>query len=63
MQNKLCDVTKCLTTVAAGVLAGRDRKKKLETGLLFEVLLLDQQISFEARPFFVTRCPHGALVT
>ena len=45
MQNKLCDVTKCLTTVAAGVLSCRDRKKKLETGLLFEVLLLDQQIS------------------
>ena len=63
MQNKLCDVTKCLTTVAAGVLSGRDRKKKLETGLLFEVLLLDQQISFGVRLFFVTRCPHVPLVT
>ena len=47
MQNKLCDVTKCLTVVAAGVLSGRDRKKKLETGLLFAVLLLDLQISLE----------------
>ena len=63
MQNKLCDVTKCLTTVAAGVLSGRDRKKKFETGLLFEVLLLDQQISFGVRLFFVTRCPHVPLVT
>ena len=63
MQNKLCDVTKCLTTVAAGVLSCRDRKKKLETGLLFEVLLLDQQISFGVRLFFVTRCPHVPLVT
>ena len=63
MQNKLCDVTKCLTTVAAGVLSGRDRKKKLETGLLFKVLLLDQQISFGVRLFFVTRCPHVLLVT
>ena len=65
MQNKLCDVTKCLTTVAAGVLYGRDRKKKLETGLLFEVLLvlLDQQISFGVRLFSVTRCPHVPLVT
>ena len=62
MQNKLCDVTKCLTTVAAGVLSGRDRKK-LETGLLFEVLLLDQQISFGVRLFFVTRCPNVPLVT
>ena len=63
MQNKLCDVTKCLTTVAAGVLSSRDRKKKLETGLLFEVLLLDQQISFGVRLFFVTRCPQVPLVT
>ena len=63
MQNKLCDVTKCLTTVAAGVLSGRDRKKKLETGLLFEVLLLNQQISFGVRHFFVTRCSHVPLVT
>ena len=62
MQNKLCDVTKCLTTVAAGELSGRDRKKKLETGLLFEVLLLDQQISFGVRLFFVTRCLHVPLV-
>ena len=46
-----------------GVLSGRDRKKKLETGLLFEVLLLDQQISFGVRLFFVTRCPHMPLVT
>ena len=63
MQNKLCDVTKCLTTVAAGVLYGRDRKEKLETGLLFEVLLLDQQISFGVRLFSVTRSPHVPLVT
>ena len=62
MQNKLCDVTKCLTTVAAGVLSGRDRKKKLETGLLFQVLLRDWQISFGVRLFFVTRCPHVPLV-
>ena len=62
MQNKLCGVTKCLTTVAAGVLSGRDRRKKFETGLLFEVLLLDQQISFGVRLFFVTRCPHVPLV-
>ena len=54
-----CVTSNCLTTVAAGVHihSGRDRKKKLETGLLFEVLLLDQQISFENRLFFVTRCP------
>ena len=46
-----------------GVLSGRDRKKKLETGLLFEVLLFDLQISFGVRLFFVTRCPHVPLVT
>ena len=63
MQNKLCDVMKCLTTVAAGVLSGRDRKKKLETGWLFEVLLLDQQVSFGVRLSFVTQCPHVSHVT
>ena len=62
MQNKLCDVKKCLTTVAAGVLSGIDRKK-LESGLLFEVLLLDQQITFGVRLFFVTRCSCVPLVT
>ena len=64
MQNKLCDVTKCLPTVAhaAGVLSGRDRKKKLEIGLLFDVLFLDWQISFGVRLFFVTRCPPVPLV-
>ena len=31
MQKKLCDVRKCLATLAAGVLSGLDRKKKLET--------------------------------
>ena len=62
MQNNLCDVTKCLTTVAAGVLSGQDRKKKLETGLLFEVLLLDWQIYFGVRLFFVTQCPHVPVV-
>ena len=60
MQNKLCDVTKCLTTVAAGVLSGRDRKKKLETGLLFEVLLLDQQISLGSSPFLRDTMPSRA---
>ena len=60
MQNKLCDVTKCLTTVAAGVLSGRDRKKKFETGLLFEVLLLDQQISFGVRLFLRDTMPSRA---
>ena len=62
IQNKLCDVTKCFTSVDAGVLSGRDRKKKLETRLLFEVLLLGWQISFGVRLFFVTRCPDVPLV-
>ena len=40
-----------------GVLSWRDRKKKLETGLLFEVLLLDQQISFWSSPFLRDTMP------
>ena len=51
-----------LVNGCCGVLSGRDRKKKLETRLLFEVLLLDQQISFEVRLFFVTRCPQVPLI-